>query len=899
MEEEDIETIPSVETDGGQCSLETELEALQSIYVNEVEVVHNENSTTVSINLHPATADKLDEQYVMLTLKFSLDAEYPHKIPEIHIRNPRGLSDDKLASISEDLKSIAESKIGNSMLFEVIEAAKEHLTEFNRPCGECAICLYSFSDEDVFTKTECYHYFHSHCLARYSVKALNTTVEDERQGEKSPDKELLCPVCRLVIHFSGSEDDFPSPSLLRGDEDPVISQDVIEIQKKMADLFQKQVDKGGIIDLEAEKNKYLLEISQVPTRSDAASPSDLSKEEETDNVPAQNEDNSKDSKNPSKTTVTGEEKTKTDKRNKQPRNKYDPVRNNNKRYDESYGRFKSDRERRPRGASGKTVCDGEQNYNDNDSNEKSSAARSERNSYKRNNNYGPPRRYYDEDGGRGRDNRYSNYRGGNRGRGYPSNGYDRNSYQDRGYRGRGGRPRFERETSDEQSDLPRKEKAEDKELTEPESPNSSVKIERDNSKDKNEKDFEKKHSDGAHSKRESNARTKQDTWDSCPDRDSRNQKLEEDSRNQKLEKENRSEAKGKYYNDRRYPEKSQNDSYRGRRNYPDRRYDERDTRFPRRGGYDDRDGYNNRGYYGRNNRGSYRNSNYRDNFERHAQPEGRRPKAEDCNEEDVNKGSDSHRFSDQRSGYRGNRGNPRRNERSREQDFPERNEKSEGFRNGVSDSPENKNSHTESCLDIEPKSGGHDDDKVEESNSKKLPQRHEGYSRSYKDKRNYNSQRDYRDSDRNRPNSEAQGNNSHYKRNQRFNPDRDYRNNSDSYQYRNNSSRSYNGNQLKDSEEFFTSTETTVAKPADAISTPAAANEKELTHQELTQSKVRSNETLSKDPSSSLPPVKPTANFATGSPKMPQPPPGFSNPLKKVVYGLKAANAPPGFSSRS
>lgn len=75
--------------------------------------------------------------------------------------------------------------------------------------------------------------------------------------------QLLCPVCRLVIHFSGSEDDFPSPSLLRGDEDPVISQDVIEIQKKMADLFQKQVDKGGIIDLEAEKNKYLLEISQV------------------------------------------------------------------------------------------------------------------------------------------------------------------------------------------------------------------------------------------------------------------------------------------------------------------------------------------------------------------------------------------------------------------------------------------------------------------------------------------------------------------------------------------------------------------------------------------------------------------------------------------------------------
>ena len=34
-------------------------------------------------------------------------------------------------------------------------------------------------------------------------------------------------------------------------------------QKNMAELYLKQKDKGGIIDVEAEKNKYLLTDSDV------------------------------------------------------------------------------------------------------------------------------------------------------------------------------------------------------------------------------------------------------------------------------------------------------------------------------------------------------------------------------------------------------------------------------------------------------------------------------------------------------------------------------------------------------------------------------------------------------------------------------------------------------------
>ena len=35
-----------------------------------------------------------------------------------------------------------------------------------------------------------------------------------------------------------------------------ITEDIKMLQKKMQKLFQKQKEKGGIIDLEAEKNKF-------------------------------------------------------------------------------------------------------------------------------------------------------------------------------------------------------------------------------------------------------------------------------------------------------------------------------------------------------------------------------------------------------------------------------------------------------------------------------------------------------------------------------------------------------------------------------------------------------------------------------------------------------------------
>jgi len=78
---------------------------------------------------------------------------------------------------------------------------------------------------------------------------------------------VVCPVCREVITYdisalgsvkpiSDNNDVFrPSPS-------------VRKLQRQMAALFARQKAKGGIIDVEAEKNKFLLpQVSISPSLS--------------------------------------------------------------------------------------------------------------------------------------------------------------------------------------------------------------------------------------------------------------------------------------------------------------------------------------------------------------------------------------------------------------------------------------------------------------------------------------------------------------------------------------------------------------------------------------------------------------------------------------------------------
>lgn len=77
----------------------------------------------------------------------------------------------------------------------------------------------------------------------------------------------MCPVCREAL-----PDDFDLSNLHLAketnavDEKYIPSAEMLGLQKRMANLYEKQKQKGGIIDLEEEKNKYLVPKVCCPSK---------------------------------------------------------------------------------------------------------------------------------------------------------------------------------------------------------------------------------------------------------------------------------------------------------------------------------------------------------------------------------------------------------------------------------------------------------------------------------------------------------------------------------------------------------------------------------------------------------------------------------------------------------
>ena len=247
-----------------------ELEVLESIYLDDIKVEKDERDFPVSIQLqlHPATGDELDKRYVCMTLTLRISKQYPYEVPEIIITKPLGIADEEVQSLLQELEMLAEDRVGEEMLYEIIELAKQSLTDGNVPYCPCTICCEHFTEDDVFTKTDCYHYFHNHCLRRYIEHKLEV-LQQERDGhvqhaqKKTEDEKITCPVCREEISY---DLEYLRSQVYDKTKDEITFQpsDDFKIwQKNMAELYLKQKEKGGIIDVDAEKNRYLLTDSDV------------------------------------------------------------------------------------------------------------------------------------------------------------------------------------------------------------------------------------------------------------------------------------------------------------------------------------------------------------------------------------------------------------------------------------------------------------------------------------------------------------------------------------------------------------------------------------------------------------------------------------------------------------
>ncbi|XP_044596170.1 E3 ubiquitin-protein ligase RNF25 [Cotesia glomerata] len=247
--------------------LSEEIEALCAILLdNEFKIQKNDRGfpDTIEIQIFPSTGEDPQSQYVCITLIVHLVSDYPDIPPKISLKNPRGLDESTLKIIQKELEVKCQKFSGQPVVFELIELVREHLTQKNLPTGQCVVCLYGFRDGDKFTKTECYHYFHSHCLAAHIIASERYYREEldklpQWQQDITKEFKALCPVCREVINCDMNTLSLaPPPVDVEAATTFSISSELRDLQLKMSALYLHQQQQGGIIDPEAEEIKMLL-----------------------------------------------------------------------------------------------------------------------------------------------------------------------------------------------------------------------------------------------------------------------------------------------------------------------------------------------------------------------------------------------------------------------------------------------------------------------------------------------------------------------------------------------------------------------------------------------------------------------------------------------------------------
>ncbi|CAH0585550.1 unnamed protein product [Chrysodeixis includens] len=235
-----------------------EIEALEAILMDDVVIKRvGDVPDIIETVVHPSTGDDTDQQFVCVTLEVKLTPEYPDTSPDVVLRNPRGLDDALLATIHSQIRNKLNDCLGQPVVFELIELIRENLTERNLPSGQCVICLFGFTAGDVFIKTQCYHHFHSHCLATHLISGLRNYQEEYeilpnwQQMNVSPYQQS-CPVCRTIVTCDVEslrkapppQESITAAPFCVTDELKVT---IADLQHKMSALLAQQRAKGGVV----------------------------------------------------------------------------------------------------------------------------------------------------------------------------------------------------------------------------------------------------------------------------------------------------------------------------------------------------------------------------------------------------------------------------------------------------------------------------------------------------------------------------------------------------------------------------------------------------------------------------------------------------------------------------
>jgi len=254
--------------------MDEEIEILQSIYLDDiVRVDLKSEKPNLEVLIYPLDDEEDTKKNLRLNLTFYFTKDYPDEAPKFELKFVKGITDEDLETIRNEINEIAESNLGAPMLYTIIQHIKDKLSTFRVPKScNCSICLYDFLEKtDDCVNLECYHYFHSECLIRHMIFMKEDIDKERAEAEKNKlawkQRSISCPVCRSAMRA----DELEYLNKLRiknnialnsntagGGFEIVITDNMRSIQQKMRTLFEKQKNLGGIIDIDKKEEIIIL-----------------------------------------------------------------------------------------------------------------------------------------------------------------------------------------------------------------------------------------------------------------------------------------------------------------------------------------------------------------------------------------------------------------------------------------------------------------------------------------------------------------------------------------------------------------------------------------------------------------------------------------------------------------
>lgn len=254
--------------------MDEELAVLKSIYVDDL-IINHDQPTSFSIKIY-SNGDENDDfdsdkRLLHVTFTAELPSTYPDiDSPKITLCRSRGLKDEQLNELNSLISSCLELNSGSCVLYDCIELIRSKLSSYELPHEACAICLTLIDNRNDIIKTNCHHFYHKTCLASY-IKLKKLELEEKYQEflknkfhiEKDFRNDIEDPVCRQILS-KAVIDQLPSSFITETaneneENDEIIrnlSPTIRQWQEQTNALFQKQKEKGGIIDL--EKNQDII-----------------------------------------------------------------------------------------------------------------------------------------------------------------------------------------------------------------------------------------------------------------------------------------------------------------------------------------------------------------------------------------------------------------------------------------------------------------------------------------------------------------------------------------------------------------------------------------------------------------------------------------------------------------